>query len=210
MNPTHCSQKRVPLVSSMLLAAIAAATAPAALIEFETPASADVGVALIIDGVAFTAGADYGGLDFGALVVIPSSHPAFGFGLPSNGTGVLWSPRHDLTVGLTGGGQFTLTAVDVGLRAGGTVSIEGFLNGLSQGTISTGLSGYSTLSGSAWGAIDEFVVTGTALYGGDFTIDNLSIGTAVPDSGPPLALVVLVLAGAVRFRRTPRILRDCR
>jgi hypothetical protein len=134
-----------------------------------------------------------------------------GYGLVNNGTGVLENDRLSrLFFELATPGVFTLTSFDISTvqftDGNRNVSVEGFLNGVSTGIITTLAlnSGYTTVNGAGLGLVDRIVfgpASGTGENG--FNLDNVAfeIGAPVPEMDPqaaslPLfsALVMLLLA----------------
>lgn len=132
------------------------------------------------------------------------------YGLTSNGTGVLLNDRNTrIFVADQLGGVFTLGSVDVATAAsnnpGLSILVEGFLNGLSVGTLSTTFgSAFTTLSGSSLGTVDRLVFDGIG-SGGGFELDNLTLNAASgPGSIPEpvsLALFGIGLAGLAAARK---------
>jgi hypothetical protein len=174
------------------------------IVTFEVPSSTNVRDSLILDGVRFVAGTDFVGLDSGALVVIPPDHVAFTFGLPSDGTGVLWSPRHDVSISLVDDSPFTLDTIDVSPGYDGYANLTAYLRGSILWTEQISAPGYSTRVNL--GEMTTLVVSGTHPLGGGFTIDNLGV-TSVPEPGFSWPMVVSLIALCLASRRFCRLKR---
>ena len=126
-----------------------------------------------------------------------------GFGLPSNGTGVLLNDRDTrIQVTYLALATFTLGSVDVASALNNNpavgLNIFGFLNNVQTGVINVAAlgNGYTTVNGASLGNIDLLVFDGTG-GGGGFVLDNLTLNAAgaVPE---PSAWALLILGfGAV-------------
>ncbi|HDY84644.1 hypothetical protein LCGC14_0484370 [marine sediment metagenome] len=122
------------------------------------------------------------------------------YGLTSNGTGVLLNDRDtNIFVESAVGSVFSLTSVDVAASLSNypasSIVIEGFLGGLSVGTISAIFSSnFITLSGASLGNLDKLVFDGIGLEGG-FELDNLVLGPAV--SAVPIPAAAFLFAPAL-------------
>lgn len=192
------------LALTAVASAFVAAPASAALLTFEGQANTIYNAPIVRDG--FTVGNVAG--DEQHFHEIDSN----GFGLPSNGTGVMLNDRDTrIFVEAVGLLDFSLTSVDVAsalnnLPAIG-IEIEGFLDGVSKGVITLGAlgGGYTTLLGAALGTVDRLVFDGIG-GGGGFVLDNLALGDAVNGTPEPLslALVLSALAAGAGVRRARR------
>lgn len=123
------------------------------------------------------------------------------YDLVSNGTGVLLNDRDtNIFVENALGSIFSLSSVDVATsgssnNGASSIMIEGFLGGISVGTISAIFSSsFITLSGASLGNLDKLVFDGIGLDGG-FEIDNLVLGPAV--SAVPIPAAAFLFAPAL-------------
>jgi hypothetical protein len=188
------------LAPAALAMSLAAGSASATLITFEGQANSIYNAPIARDG--FLIGNVAG--DEQHFHEIDSTQ----YGLTSNGTGVLLNDRNTrIFVEDALGGVFSLGSVDVATAAnngpGLSILIEGFLNGVSVGTLSTTFgAGFTTLSGVSLGTVDRLVFDGFGGAGG-FEMDNLSLNAAVESVPEPVSLGLfgIGLAGLAAARR---------
>ena len=123
-----------------------------------------------------------------------------GFGLASNGTGVLLNDRDtQIFLSKVGGGTFSLTSVDVASSLnnspGTGITVSGFLANVLTGTITiANLSQFQTASGAALGTVDRILFDGTG-GGGGFELDNVVLDGAVSGAVPESSTWMMMIAG---------------
>lgn len=193
------------LLAACALAAMAAHAGAATIITFEGQANTTYNAPITRSG--FTIGNPTGQEQH--FHEIDST----GFGLPSNGTGVLLNDRDtQIFVASSSAALFSLTSVDVAASLSNFpaigITITGFLGASTTGTVTLASlgSGYTTLSGATLGTVDRLVFDGIDGRGG-FVLDNLTLDGAIVANGVPepstvASLGVAGLIGlALRSRR---------
>ncbi len=123
-----------------------------------------------------------------------------GFGLASNGTGVLLNDRDtQIFVAALNGGLFNLASFDIAAAfnnsPGTSFTATGFLGGGTVGTISGSLGEFATFAG--FGTSTDRVVFNGSGGGGGFELDNLKFSAVSGVPEPATWAMMLLGFGAV-------------
>jgi len=121
-----------------------------------------------------------------------------GFGLASNGTGVLVNDRDtDIFLQQVGGGVFTLSSFDIASSfnnfPGSSFEALGFLNNLQVGSVSGSLGQFATFSG--FGTSVDYVTFNGFGGSGGFELDNIVLNGAANGAVPEPATWAVMLLG---------------